>query len=191
MSHTLMPVRTAAPAPVVSLEETKRRLRVEHSEDDALITALVAAATEHFDGWSGVLGRALGTQSWRQDYCGFSACMRLPLAPAASVTSVVYFDAENAAQTLDDSTYVLLADAIGPFVRLKPDQTWPSSYDRPDAVSITFVAGTASIAEPIRTAIIMLAGHLYEHREAVGPDALSEIPFGVQALVAPYRRIGV
>lgn len=189
----LAPVRTAAPSAIVSLEETKRRLRIDHSDDDALITALVAAATEHFDGWSGVLGRALGTQSWRQDYCGFSACMRLPLAPVASVTTVKYFDGGNVERTLADSVYVLLVDAIGPFLRLKPDQVWPGSYTRPDAVSITFEAGQASdaVPGPIRTAIIMLAGHLYEHREAVGPDALSEIPFGVQALVAPFRRVGV
>lgn len=168
-------------------------MRVDHSDDDALITAFVAAATGHLDGWSGVLGRALGTQTWRQDYCGFSDCMRLPLAPTASITSIKYFDSANVEQTLGAAVYGLFSDAIGPFVRLKPDQTWPSSYSRPDAVSITFDAGQAAadVPAPIKTAIIMLAAHLYEHREAVGPDALSEIPFGVQALIAPYRRIGV
>lgn len=189
----LAPVRTAEPADLLSLDEAKRHLAVSHDDDNALIAGLIAAATQHFDGWSGVLGRALVTQSWRQDFCGFSSRMALPLGPAASITSVTHFDSSNVTQTLATSVYGLFTDARGPYVGLKPDQAWPSVYSRPDAVSVTYVAGqdAGDVPAQIKTAILLLVAHWYERREAVGAEALSEIPFGVQAMIAPLRRIGI
>jgi uncharacterized phiE125 gp8 family phage protein len=191
----LAPVRTAAPTALVSLAEAKVHLVVdaELTEFDALISGFIATATQHFDGYSGVLGRALVTQTWRQDFCGFSGRMALPLGPAASISSVAYFDGSNATQTLAASVYGLFTDARGPYVGLKPDQVWPSSYSRPDAVSVTYVAGqdAADVDPRVKTAIMMLVASWFEHREAFGPEALTEIPFGVWALIAPLRRVGI
>ena len=36
-------------APVVTLEEAKRHLRVDHDDDDALIAGMIAAAASHLD----------------------------------------------------------------------------------------------------------------------------------------------
>lgn len=188
----LAPVRTSAPASTpVSLAEAKASLRVDFSDDDDLITSLIAAAVGHFDGWSGTLGRALVTQSWRQDFGGFGV-MRLPVGPVASIDEIEYFDSENEVQTVDGAVYTLRTDALGSYVDLKPGQAWPATYARPDAVSVTYVAGTAAAEVPaaIKTAILLMVGHLYANREAVG-EAKVELPLGVHALVAPYRRVGV
>jgi uncharacterized phiE125 gp8 family phage protein len=190
----LAPVRTIAPAETpVSLAEAKAHLRVEHSDDDALITGLIAAATDHLDGWSGVLGRCLVTQTWRQDFAGFADCLRLPLGPVASITSVTYLDGDNAEQTLPDTDYQLLTDALGALVALAPGRSWPATCARPDAVSVTFVAGSAADDVPpaLKVAIMLLVGHWYERREAIDGNTLAELPFSVSALIAPYRRIGV
>mgnify|MGYP003558178811 FL=1 len=41
---------------------------------------------------------------------------------------------------------------------------------------------------PLRQAVLLLAGHFYENREAVLVSAISkEIEFAVTALCAPYR----
>ncbi len=44
------------------------------------------------------------------------------------------------------------------------------------------------VPTPIRQAMLLMVGHLYENREAstVGP-AITELPMGVEALLAPYR----
>lgn len=56
----------APPAsPVVSVSDAKAALRITHDDEDALIGALVAAATQHLEGYGGVIKRALVTQSWR------------------------------------------------------------------------------------------------------------------------------
>lgn len=191
----LAPVRTVAPAVTpVSLAEAKAHLRVEHSDDNELIASLIAAATEHLDGWSGILGRALVTQTWQQDFRSFGCGLRLALAPVASVTSVTYYDGSNASQTLSETVYSLLVDARGPYLALAPGKTWPGAYYRPDAVRVTYVAGVAvdQVPAPIKAAIKLMIGHWYENREPVGTGAgWEELPLAVKALLAPLRRVGI
>lgn len=205
----LSPVRVSPPAETpVSLAEAKAHLRVTSSDDDALIGALIQAATDWLDGWCGILGRALVTQTWRVDLCAFPACrwLRLPLGPVQSITSVVYSDAADDEQTLDAASYSLHVEASGPVILFSRDAVWPSTYRRPDAVRVTLVAGygdAADVPAPIKTAILLMVGDLYassagairrETVEGVGSTdyvqrtfALGQNP-AVSALVAPYRR---
>lgn len=188
------PVLISAPATFpVLLDDAKAHLRVDHEDDDDLIEGLIAAATEHLDGYTGVLGRALVTQTWRQDFCGFSARMGLPLRPVSSIASVTYFDGDNATQALGSTVYGLFADAAGAYVALTPDQAWPSTRSRRDAVSVTYVAGVADTAvpAPIKQAILLMVGHWYANREAVSEGSMAEVPMAVDALLRPYRAVGV
>jgi len=188
----LAPVRTVAPASTpVSLVEAKAHLRVDHSDDDTLITGLIAAATDHLDGYTGILGRAIITQTWRQDFYRFSPQMRLPLHPVASVSSVTYYDGDNVQQTLSENIYELLADGAGPYIARKADQTWPGTKNREAAVAATFIAGEATAPAAIKTAILLMVAHLYENREAVAEGGFEALPLAVDALTAPYRRVGV
>lgn len=189
----LAPVRTVAPATTpVSLSDVKAHCRVSHNDDDAVLTSLLNAAVAYLDGWSGVLGRCLVTQTWRQDFASFGV-LRLLLGPVASITSITYYDATNEQQTLSADVYGLFTDELGSYAGLKPGQSWPSAYGRSDAVSVTFVAGTAAADVPasIKAAIMLLVGHWNENREAVTAGAMSELPLSVDALISPHRRIGL
>ena len=197
----LSPVLIAPPAATpVDLATAKAHLRVETSAEDTLIASIIATATEHLDGRTGILARALITQDWRQDFADF-ACLRLPLAPVQSVVSLKYFDQAGAEQTVDPGTYVLRTDALGPYVALAPATTavnpaWPSGLQsRPDAVRVTFRAGygnaPANVPAPIRQAILLMAGAYYEHREElITGTIVNPLPAGVaaHALLAPFRR---
>jgi fatty-acyl-CoA synthase len=77
----------------VTLTEIKAHCRVDGADSDAVLNALIAAAVSHLDGHTGILGRAMVTQTWRQDFEAFGGRLRLPLWPVASVTSVTYRDA--------------------------------------------------------------------------------------------------
>jgi uncharacterized phiE125 gp8 family phage protein len=185
----LAPVRTVAPTePLISVQDAKAHLRVDHDEEDALIASLIAAAESHLDGWTGVLGRALVTQTWRQDFASFDD-MRLPLWPVASVSSVTYKDATGAVQTVPASDYELLADGLGAYVAVKSS---PAS----SSVSVTFVAGqpVADVPAAIRHAALFIVGDLYRNREtAVVGATASQIPVSatVNALITPFRRVGL
>lgn len=190
----LAPTRTVAPEEKpVSIAEAKLHLRVDHSEDDTLIDGFIAAATEHLDGWAGILGRVLVTQTWTQKFGGFCSKLRLPLGPVSTVATITYFDSENSMQTLPDTDYSVLTNAAGTYVIPAIGVSWPATFARADAVTATYVAG-ASIADvpaPIRTAILLMVANWYENREAATVNEFSELPFGARVLLAPYRRIGL
>lgn len=187
------PVLVTPPAtPIISLSEAKAQCRVDGSDDDGLIGGLIQAVTSYLDNKSGITGRALVTQTWRQDFYGWPNSynglyipissnaydypwqqswqpyageygLRLPLEPVQSVTSVQYYDASNVLQTVDASKYALYTDELGPFVRMDPKVfAWPAVAVRPDAVKVTFVAGDAAANPAIKQAALLLIQHWYQ-----------------------------
>lgn len=78
--------------PVVPLSDLKAHLRVDHDEEDALITSLEAAAVGYLDGWGGILGRAIKTQVWQQEFlCWGTLELALPDVLSVAVTCVDSF----------------------------------------------------------------------------------------------------
>lgn len=177
----LSPVLVTAPSSLpVSLAEAKAHLRVDHSDDDDLIEGLVAAAVSHFDGRTGILGRALEAQTWEMVLDAFPASIVLPLEPVVSVTSVTFADADGADQVIAVEGYTLRGATISPVAG------WPVTTG---SIRIRWVAGTGC-PPAMRHAIKLLVGHWYVHREAAG-EAREELPLGIRALVAPWRRVGM
>lgn len=208
------PVRTLAPAEMpVSLAETKAHLQVTTTDDDALIEALIAAATQRLDGWSGLLGRCLIHQSWRIGLAAWpsSRIIRLPFPDISEVT-VSYFDIDNVEQTVATVLIERLEDERGSLIRFRQAFDFPPLYpDRSDPVGVTMVAGYGvdgdAVPAPIRQAVLLSVQHIYGLRnsgnmflrsetvEGVGRQdfAVSEqagkvIDYAVEALVAPFRR---
>jgi len=192
----LAPVRTVAPAaPLLTIADAKAHLRVDHADEDVIISGLIDAAHAHIDGYGGTLGRALITQTWTVDFSTFLNRMDIPLAPVQSAT-IQYYDSTNTQQTLATSVYAVLTDGLGPYIALKYNQQWPQTYARDDAVKVTFVAGygatAASVPAAIRAAMLLLIAHWYDNRSTLSiGESVAELPLSVSALLAPFRRVGV
>lgn len=187
----LSPVLITPPATQpVTLADAKAHLSVDHTDHDARITALIEAATADLDGYTGTLGRAIVTQTWREDFPAFRARIPLSLPPVASITGITYFDGANVSQTLASSVYGFFKDDAGPFVGLKPDQVWPGTKSRRDAVSVTYVAGVADTAvpAPIKQAILLEVEILYDRPSGEDFEALVRAR---DSLLRPYRLVGV
>lgn len=201
------PVLVTAPTMTpVSLAEAKVQLSVDHDEHNAMIEGFIAAAVDHLDGWSGILGRALVEQTWRQDFDCFSGHLRLPLAPVISITSVTWRDTAGQISTVASDDYALLSDALGPYIKFKSGFSWPGDLNQTKPVSITFLAGypttpevpedgetpaipaVSNIPPAIKAAILIHVRLMYDaYRQ--GDDA-GPIPTGaIDALVGPYRRV--
>jgi uncharacterized phiE125 gp8 family phage protein len=171
---------TAPVGAVVSTSDLKAHLRVEHSADDALIGALQDAAVAHLDGWRGVLGRAILSQVWRQDFDDWGdGDLRLPLPDVSAVTAT-YRDPQS--QAFISATGELLHDRRGSFVRF---ETHPDA----DLVRIQFTAALPAQLMPIaQTAIKLMVGNWYENREAVVTGiSVASLPLAVEALVTQIR----
>lgn len=188
----LAPVTPPAEMPV-TLAEAKDHLRVLTGAEDGLITGLVAAATQHLEGRSGILGRALVTQTWDMRLDCFprrvGGRIELPMPPLQSVTWIKYIDGNGDEVELPTSEYVVDAQHMIGRVRPAYGLQWPTALDDEGAVRIRFVAGyggAAAVPVPIKQAILLLVGHWWINREAVGqaggPHALA-----VEALTSPFR----
>ncbi len=190
------PVIVTPPAATpVSLVEAKAHLRVDHADEDTLITSLIAAATAHLDGWTGILGRCLVSQTWRMAFDAFPGeKIRIPLGPVISVDSVAYTDTSGDSQTVASSGYEVDLYPLEAIIKAG-DAGWPDTDDVVNAVRIQWTAGyadAAAVPDAIKSAMLMLIGHWYEHREAVVVGTTTvELPLAVASLLRPYRRVGV
>lgn len=90
----------------VSLDEAKEVLRVTHDEQDTMIVDLIKAATDHLDGYGGLLGRCIITQTWSQLADAWDA-FRLPF-PDVSALSISYRNATGDAVVVPTSDYRLV-----------------------------------------------------------------------------------
>lgn len=191
------PVRTVAPAAeVVDLTLLKEHIRESGTAEDTVLQGYLDAAISYVDGWSGVLGRCLVNQTWRQDLGDWSAPIWLPFPDISSITSIAYTDAAGDSQTLASSNYELIQRVYSAGVAMKDAFDWPTLDDDIDApVRITFVAGYGAAATdvpwPLRVAIMQIAATWYERREAVADAAPGIAPWAASALLSNYRRIGL
>lgn len=190
------PTQTAAPAATpVTLTEAKAQCQIESTDTsfDALVQVFLDAATAHLDGYAGILGRCIVTQSWKQEFDDWSHCLRLPM-PAATIASITSLDDDGVTATAVTSTnYALHHDERGSYVRFIDSYSAPGGLCQTKAWAVTFTAGygaAAAVPAAIKAAVLLLVAHFFHNREAVG-EALAELPIGVAALVAPYRRVGV
>lgn len=191
------PVLVTPPAIMpVTLQEVKLHLAVDHDDHDAMIAGFIAAAVDHLDGWTGILGRALVEQTWRIDFDGFSDSFRIPLGPVQSVTSLTVRNEAGQLSTVSSDEYSLLSDEIGPYVKFKSDFVRPSDLNETKPIALTWLAGYAAVDDvstvphAIRVAIMLLVGHWYNVRETVNVgNIVTELPFTVNALITPYRRV--
>lgn len=189
-SLTLVTAPTVEP---VSLAEAKDHLRVDGDDEDTLIEALVGAARAWVEE---TYGRALTTQTWDLALNGFPRCrwISIPRAPLQSVTSLTYYDEDLSTSTVFSSANYQVDTLRTPGVlALKNNVFWPTDTLRPSSgVVVRFVAGygatAASVPEPIKQAIKLLAGTMYLHRETeVTGTIVARIGFAADALLASYR----
>ena len=171
----------------VTLGEARLHCRVDVEDDDDVLLRLIMAAREYAEQreWRAYLTQTLELYL---DCWPARNEIRLPRPPLQSVTSVKYYDEDDAEYTLSSTTY--LVDSVSQPGRLvlKSGQSWPSATLRPaNAVVVRFVAGWASLGElplRIRQAMLLLIGHWYENREATITGTISrEIEFAVSSLL--------
>lgn len=153
---------------VIDLETAKNWLRVPTDDDDALITALIPAAREVVETFT---GRSLTTKTYRQSLdappyfvdsmfsqqamppsyyalppysvtlWNYSQEIKLYAPPLLSVVSIEYTDPDGNTQTIDPSLYIVDSDSEPARIFPRPGQYWPPVLYVPNALRVTFVAG--------------------------------------------------
>jgi len=176
--HIVRRVVGPAASPV-SLADMKAHLRVTSSAEDGLIQSYIDAAVSMIDA-DGELGQAIMAQTWDESFSSASRDIRLSIRPAVELVSVSYFDADNAQQTANLADFALYSSDFWAFVR---SNNWPSAYDRPDAITVRYIAGLGAPEQGIIHALKLIVSHWYENRADATEAKLSDIPRGAAHLI--------
>ena len=208
-----MPIQLVTPpaAEPVSLAEARAHLRMEVSDDDALISSLITAARMAAEG---LMERSLITTRWKLVIDSFPGpsllgvpygrtfslpdhAILLPRNPVSAVVGITYLDMAGTIQTVPTTDYV--ADLASEPARITPvfGRIWPINMPQIGSVQVTFDAGygaTAdSVPDEIKAWMKLRVGSLYEHREEVAlmnRGSIQALPF-VDSLLDPYKVVRV
>ena len=204
---------TAPASEPVSLADAKAWLRVDITDDDALITGLIPAARmvceaickksfvnrqymwtfDYFPNRLVVQPATVVWDSWlnaRLYPYTQAQVLTPPKTPLVSIDLIQYYDLTGTLQTLSSAAYTVETGTMGR-VSPTPGTQWPATQDRIGCVLITFTAGegasSANVDANVITAINMLVAHWYRNREAVMTGSATEVPLGVKSLLGPSR----
>lgn len=184
------PIQITPPAESpITLEELKAYAIVDadFKDDDTLLTSLRDAAVAYLDGFRGVLGRAMVTQTWQVSQPTWLPAFVLPV-PDVTEVAISYLDADGVAQDVLPGQISTIDVAAGTMVTLSQDFAFPALLRGglpPISVKFTCGFGGADdVPENLKVAIEALAANWYHNRNGSEKEG---IPLGVQALINPYR----
>ncbi len=174
----------------ITTSEAKAHLRVDGSEENAVIDLLIKTARRRAEA---LTGRALINQTW--DYvldAPTGPIIRIPLNPVSSVTSISFTDKSAVTTVYPSANYVTDTISVPGRVILKSGHTWDVDLQEANGMEIQFVAGYGTapenVPDDIRQAIFMLVGAWFENREAIATGTITaKIPPETNELLWPYR----
>lgn len=187
---------------ILPLDDVKAFLRIDGTDDDALLTMLIGSAVESAEKY---LRRAIRRQTIELTMDGFpfsddDALARmgsgtfqvppsyitggydefdLPYPPVASVTSITTYSPSNAASVFAASSYIL----DGARITLNQGRTWPTDLRERAAVKTRYVAGYGPVAVPgsIKLGMMQHIVAMYECRSGC------DMPDAARGLMNAYR----
>lgn len=178
-----MRVRVVAPPePIVSTAEAKKHVRVDQdmTDDDSYLDGLVATAQMWLDGPGGWLERSIGPQLLELTDDAARDELRLPYGPVLEIVEV----------TVDGEQVEVegLADTLRLAHGSKRVRYWAGYGRRNTDTSAGAPRWISEAPAPIKHAVLLLVGQWWIVREAVNVgNIVNEMPFGVEALLQPYR----
>jgi len=175
---------TGTPTEVITLTEAKAQLRVDATDEDALITNLIASAREAAENY---IGRFIAQRTVKLITSDFVADFNLVYTPVSAITSIKYLDENKATQTLPTAKYNLvntnLLDSI-----VKYEDNLPTLYNAYNAVTIEVTSGFSAmpngVPADIKAAMLLTITDLFQNRES----RVDRFTTNQQALLRSYRR---
>ena len=181
-------VVTPAASEPITLTEAKNFLRVDGSDDDVLIGALISAAREMCEQYT---RRILVTTTIDEYFDGFpnyknaisKDFIYLSRGPVQSITNLKYVDEIGSEETVASSYYV--SDTISEPARIASTAGWFATNGIINQVIVRYVVGTdvSSIPTPLKQGMLLIISDLYDKRD----DRVRKLPTASEYLFNPFR----
>lgn len=200
-------VKTAPNGYPVSLEEAKLQLRVDAATEDALITGLIAAATDAAEKFTGrvfltrtfqmYLDRWPSKAAQREWWDGVREgadvgdpvrAIELPYPPLASVVAVKTYDDNDEPAVWPSSNYHVDNKTAPGRLALRMGGNIPLPTKIINGIEIEYTAGygaSGDVPALIKQAILRIVAYMYEHRGDGGDTAITNT--GAGALLGQFR----
>lgn len=172
----------------ISLEDAKAHCGVTNTEQDNLIEDLIWGGVHSFEKRANV---CLSSQNWKVFLNKGYEHIELWKYPITGISSIQYYDSDNALQTLSTGDYFtnIASGSTGydprPVVITVEDI--PATYTRDDAFIITFAAGYSTIDYDVKQAVLSWVYRKYENPN----DAVTERISFFDNIVADNRSYGL
>lgn len=175
------------PVPPVTLAEAKAFIRVDGTDQDDVINAILAAATSWAEGLTrrAFIERPLDV---RMGSLPVGACrVVLPFPPVIDLTAITYQDMDGNAQTMDVAD--VSVDGLFGLVTPNAGVVWPAVR----YVDFVYTAGYGPAGEDvpgqIRQAILVASAQMYEYRvdQTVGAQISRPHDKASAALLQDFR----
>lgn len=187
----------------LTLQEAKAWLKVDHDAEDTLIQLLIATARERCES---VTGLSLMIQQWTaylpywpmRDEEGWwdgvregafvqNLMQEVPLwhGPVRQIDAFTLYDQAGNASVYSAAHYLL--DQARDRIVLQPGAPLPSGERVINPIEITYSTGYDTVSGAIKTGLLKLIAHLYEHRGDEG----NLIPTDILGFWQPYTRIKI
>jgi len=171
-------VTAAATTPVISLEDAKDHLGVEHDDHNAQIELMLAAALAHVEART---GQRLAMQTVTCRCSGWASMAALPVAPIAEVVAIRYIDGAGVERTLAPEAYEARVDGLEAEVVPLGRAEWPA-IQVGQLITLEARVGYEPGSAPFElvAAAKLILGDLYAYRETAQVGAAgSEIKVSV------------
>jgi uncharacterized phiE125 gp8 family phage protein len=171
-----------------TLDEAKAFLRVEHDDDDAVITSLIAAARGQIEAQTRC---GLIAQTWRvvRNVWPEDGRIALRIGPLRNVIAARTFTSDNVAIAVDIGRFV--PDKTSGIISAPPWSLPPPGRSVAGIeidVEIGFGTTAAAIPQVLRHAVRSLVAHWYDNRGLIAIGGkVAMLPGSVNAMIASYR----
>ena len=174
---------------IITVADLKAHMRVTHTAEDTLITALRSAAISWIEEHCNI---KLGSYTARGYLPGFYNAY-IPVGPVTAITEVKYQTTADKDYASDLTTLAAgnwYTDTISQPARIA-FRDYPQVYEYAlTPVVVTFTAGYSTMPAPVLQAIRLLVADMYENRqEEVIGTITTRLKFGLDALLNPFRII--
>lgn len=181
---------TPATEPITTAE-LKTHLRIDTSDEDTLLATYISAARAYAERELGMTIAESTHTLYLDEFPSGNGVIELLRPPVTALNSVKYYDIDNVQQTWSSNEYEVDFKSYPSRLRPATDYFYPSTYNRLNAVEITYTAGydeaELETSEWAKHLIKIIAGFMYEHREAYEVTGMRNLPMAVENIINNHR----